>query len=175
MRLPSLAGLKSTVMTSPGVRSFSMTRKQEPLSTIEPPLNGPAGWQALSRAGIEPSAQPRAESSQSDLVVGTGTVATSGRLLTVNYSGWLYDPPAAEQKGRLFELVAVAGTPAVPVHARHRRSDPRLGPGVVGMRVGGRRRLVIPPELAHGLARCGQWHHLAERELVFDIERLNVQ
>ena len=39
-----------------------------------------------------PSTQPRAEFSQSDLVVGTGTVATTGRRLTVNYSGWLYDP-----------------------------------------------------------------------------------
>jgi len=61
-----------------------------------------------------PSTQARAEFSQSDLVVGTGTVATTGRRLTVNYTGWLYDPAAAEQKGRQFDSSLAAGRTPFP-------------------------------------------------------------
>src|SRR5574341_1923700 len=88
--------------------------------------------------------------STTDLRVGTGAEATNGRTVRVNYSGWLYSTTAAENKGSLFDSSAgrapfdfVLGTGNV-IQGWHR--------GVLGMRVGGLRRLVIPPDLAYGAA-----------------------
>lgn len=81
--------------------------------------------------------------SATDLVVGEGAEATAG-LITANYTLWLYSDTAAENKGR---------------HVETGRSQFTIGAGSVirgwdqgipGMRVGGRRRLVIPPDLGYG-------------------------
>ena len=45
----------------------------------------------------------RAEYSQTDIRVGTGTEATNGRSVTANYGGWLYDPNGADGKGSQFD------------------------------------------------------------------------
>lgn len=110
---------------------------------------------------------------QTDLRVGTGAEATNGRRVTVNYSGWLYAAGAADNKGTLFDSSLSAGrTPFVfligggGVIAGWDR-------GVTGMRVGGQRRLIIPPELAYGASGNGPIPGNAT--LVFDIELLAVQ
>jgi len=90
--------------------------------------------------------------------------------LTVSYTGWLYDPARPEQKGTQFDTNTsfpfVLGTGGVI-----RGWDL----GVVGMRVGGQRRLVIPPELGYGAAGAGQGRIPPNASLVFDIELLSVQ
>jgi FKBP-type peptidyl-prolyl cis-trans isomerase len=122
-----------------------------------------------------PSSQPRAEFSQTDLLVGTGTVATAGRLLTVHYSGWLYDPAAAEQKGRQFDSSLSPGRGPFSFTLGAGGVIRGWDQGVAGMRVGGRRRLVIPPELAYGAQGAGNGTIPPNATLVFDIELLNVQ
>jgi FKBP-type peptidyl-prolyl cis-trans isomerase FkpA len=82
--------------------------------------------------------------SQTDLRVGTGTEATTGRRLTVNYSGWLYSTSAAENKGRQFDSGAFPFTLGAGEVIRG------FDQGVAGMRVGGLRRIVIPPDLGFG-------------------------
>jgi FKBP-type peptidyl-prolyl cis-trans isomerase FkpA len=93
--------------------------------------------------GVSPT--PSAPYSQTDLVVGTGTVAAAGNLVTVGYTGWLYDSSKPDGKGTQFQTNPTfqfrLGTGAVI-----RGWDQ----GVAGMRVGGQRRLVLPPELAYG-------------------------
>jgi FKBP-type peptidyl-prolyl cis-trans isomerase FkpA len=115
--------------------------------------------------------QPRGEFSQTDLVVGTGTSATTLRQVTVNYTGWLYDPAQPESKGRQFDTSSGRGpfTFTLGTGGVIRGWDQ----GVIGMRVGGRRRLVIPPELAYGSQGSGPIPGNAT--LVFDIELLAVQ
>ena len=88
-----------------------------------------------------------------DIKVGTGAEAVPGPV-TVHYTGWLFDANAPEKKGRKFD-------------SSHDRGEPfrfRLGAGqviqgwdkgVVGMKVGGIRRLVIPPELGYGARGAG--------------------
>ena len=111
---------------------------------------------------------PRAEFTQTDLRVGTGTAAANGRALTVSYTGWLFDPTRPEQNGTQGESGAsfcfTLGAGGVI-----RGWDQ----GVPGMRVGGQRRLTIPPELAYGSTGSGPIPPNAS--LVFDIELLNVQ
>ena len=91
---------------------------------------------------------PRAEYSQTDLRVGTGTEATNGRTLTVNYTGWLYSPSGQDGKGSQFET-SVGSTP-FNFQLGTGRVIAGWDRGVPGMRVGGLRRLVLPPELAYG-------------------------
>lgn len=118
-----------------------------------------------------PSSQPSAQFSQTDLSVGTGAEATSGRRATVNYTGWLYDPAQPEQKGRQFDTSAGRGPFAFTVGAGQVIRGWDLG--VVGMKVGGQRRLVIPPELGYGAA--GSPPAIPPNAtLVFDIELLGV-
>src|SRR6476469_8359735 len=100
------------------------------------------------------STPPPTELIKTDTRAGTGTEAASGRRVTVHYTGWLYDPAAAENKGRKFD-------------SSRDRNDPfefRLGggevirgwdEGVAGMKVGGQRTLTIPSELGYGRRGAG--------------------
>jgi FKBP-type peptidyl-prolyl cis-trans isomerase FkpA len=83
--------------------------------------------------------------SQVDVIVGTGATAATGRPATVNYTLWLYDASKTEGKGSQIQngngFTFTPGTGSVI-----RGWDQ----GVPGMKVGGVRRLTIPPELAYG-------------------------
>jgi FKBP-type peptidyl-prolyl cis-trans isomerase FkpA len=109
--------------------------------------------------------------SQSDLRVGTGAEATSGKTVSVNYTGWLYSASAPENKGTQFDtsvgrqpLAFVLGTGKV-IAGWDR--------GVAGMKAGGIRRLVIPPDLGYGATGYGPIPPNAA--LVFEVELLSVQ
>jgi FKBP-type peptidyl-prolyl cis-trans isomerase len=104
-----------------------------------------------------------------DLVIGTGTEATNGRTLTVNYTLWLYNPTASENKGRQVQSGGpfnfVLGTGNV-IQGWHQ--------GIPGMRIGGRRRIVIPPALAYG-AQGSPPEIPGNATILFEVELLNVQ
>jgi FKBP-type peptidyl-prolyl cis-trans isomerase FkpA len=107
---------------------------------------------------------------QIDLVVGTGTTATTGRTVSVMYALWLYDSTKADGKGQqvpqnppTYSFVLGAGTVIKG-----------WDQGVVGMKVGGQRRLTVPPELAYGSTSPGA-PIPANATLVFDITLLAVQ
>ena len=112
-----------------------------------------------------------AEFGQTDLRLGTGTEAASGTVVAVHYTLWLYDAIANDNKGPQIET--------------SRGGDPftfELGSGevirgwdagLVGMRVGGLRRLVIPPSQAYGPTRNGVVP--PDATLVFEIELLGVE
>jgi FKBP-type peptidyl-prolyl cis-trans isomerase FkpA len=99
-----------------------------------------------------------------DLTIGTGAVAAAGDTLTVNYVGMFLD-------GRVFDSSANQGAPFTF----------RLGVGAViagwdqgipGMRVGGKRRLTIPPELAYG--STGRGSIPPNTTLRFEVELLSI-
>jgi FKBP-type peptidyl-prolyl cis-trans isomerase FkpA len=122
-----------------------------------------------SDSSTSPSAPtpPSAPFSQTDVIAGTGATATQGRTITVSYTGWLYDPTRPESKGTQFETNASFSFPLGVG-----RVIPGWDQGVVGMRVGGLRRLVIPPSLAYGSQANGQIP--GNSTLVFDIMLLAV-
>ena len=124
----------------------------------------------FSACGGSPTT-PSAPFSQSDVRVGTGASAASGNTLMVNYTGWLYDASQPEQKGAKFES-SIGSTPLAFVLGAG-QVIPGWDQGIPGMRVGGLRRLVIPPSLAYGPARNGVIPPNAT--LVFDVELLSVE
>ena len=119
------------------------------------------------------SPTPRAEFSQTDLQTGTGAAAAAGTRVTVNYTGWLYDPSGQNGRGQQFDS-SVGRSPFVfTLGANPPQVIRGWEQGVPGMRVGGMRRLVIPPELGYGASGNGPIPPNAT--LVFDIELLAVQ
>ena len=115
---------------------------------------------------------PFAPFSQTDLLVGDGADATPGRSLSVNYTGWLYDPAQPEQKGRQFDTSVGRAPFTFTLGAG--RVIPGWDLGVAGMKVGGQRRLIIPPDLGYGSSGSGTAIP-PNATLVFDIELLGVQ
>lgn len=122
--------------------------------------------------GTSPTSTDSAPYSQTDIRVGTGAEAILGRSVTVHYSLWLYSASAAEGKGRLVETSA-GGTPPTFTLSVGRLIDGWIR-GVPGMRVGGIRRLVVPPELAYGAQGSGN-SVPPNATLVFDIDLVAVQ
>ena len=109
---------------------------------------------------------------KTDLVVGKGAEIKTGQNALVHYTGWLYDAAAPENKGKQFDS-SVGGEPF----------DFPLGggaviagwdQGVVGMKVGGKRRLVIPPDMAYGNRGAGGVIPPGAT-LVFDVELVEIQ
>ena len=108
---------------------------------------------AAAAAGCSPSAPTvttAAPFSQSDIVVGGGSVAANGNTLTVGYTGWLFDSAQPNAQGAQFD-----SSTAFSFNLGQGQVIAGWDQGLVGMRVGGKRRLVIPPSLAYGDTRHG--------------------
>lgn len=100
-----------------------------------------------------------------DLVVGSGALAESGRKVSVHYTGTLTDGSKFDSsldRGRPFSFVLGAGSVIKG-----------WDQGVLGMKVGGKRRLTIGPDLAYG-ARGFPPVIPANATLIFEIELLDV-
>src|SRR4051812_8202132 len=104
---------------------------------------------ACGGSPTDPSQVTGVAYSQTDLVVGTGKVAANGNTVTTNYTLWLYNGAVPENKGTQLQIGSfpfVLGTGAVVKG---------FDQGVLGMAVGGKRRLIIPPSLGYGAAGGG--------------------
>lgn len=128
---------------------------------------------ACSGAEAPLTAAPPSAFSAVDLAAGSGVAARRGARLTVHYTGWLFDGSRPDNKGKQFDS--------------SRGSEPftfRLGAGDVirgwdhgfdGMRVGGKRRLIIPPDLGYGTLGTPDGSIPGNTGLVFEMELLDVR
>jgi len=117
-----------------------------------------------------PTVNPNVPYSQTDLTVGSGTAAAAGKSITVNYTGWFYDAGKTDNKGTQFDTSIGRGPFTFTLGAGQVIAGWDLG--VPGMKVGGTRRLVIPPSYGYGSTAVGSIP--ANSTLVFDIELLGV-
>jgi FKBP-type peptidyl-prolyl cis-trans isomerase len=93
--------------------------------------------------------------------------------LTVHYTGWLYDSTRPDGKGRQFD----SSRGSEPFSFRLGAGDviPGWDKGFEGMRVGGKRRLVIPPDLGYGATGTPDGTIPANAGLVFEMELLDAR
>jgi FKBP-type peptidyl-prolyl cis-trans isomerase FkpA len=107
-----------------------------------------------------------------DVTEGAGDPALTGKPVSVHYTGWLFDPSTPENKGRKFDSSRDRGEPFGFVLGAG-QVIAGWDSGVAGMRVGGHRRLTIPPESGYG-ARGAGGVIPPNATLVFDVELLGV-
>ena len=122
---------------------------------------------ALLSGAVAPVAAPAhaAELVVEDLVVGSGTEAMPGKVVTVHYTGTLTN-------GREFDSSVQRNKPFVFPLGQNRVIQ-GWEQGIQGMKVGGRRKLIIPPELGYGARNVGPIP--ANSTLIFEVELLDVK
>jgi FKBP-type peptidyl-prolyl cis-trans isomerase FkpA len=126
---------------------------------------------AMTQAAIDPAKMT--ELQKIDTKMGTGREAEPGFNVSVHYTGWLFDAAAADKKGKKFDSSVDRGQPF----------EFALGAGQViqgwdqgfaGMKIGGKRTLVIPSEMGYG-ARGAGGAIPPNATLIFDVELLDVK
>jgi FKBP-type peptidyl-prolyl cis-trans isomerase len=108
-----------------------------------------------------------------DKKIGDGNEAKANSTVSVDYTGWLYDPAAPDKKGKKFDSSLDRGDPFGFVLGRGtviRGWDE----GIKGMKEDGQRTLIIPPEMAYGNRGAGGLIPPGAT-LIFDVELLNVK
>lgn len=108
-----------------------------------------------------------------DHKIGTGAEAVQGASVVVHYTGWLYAPAAADHKGTKFDSSRDRNEPFVfPLGGG--RVIRGWDEGVAGMKVGGQRTLIIPPDMGYGSRGAGGVIP-PDATLLFDVELLDVK
>jgi FKBP-type peptidyl-prolyl cis-trans isomerase len=102
-----------------------------------------------------------------DIVVGTGKLPKQGQTVVVHYTGWLTD-------GTKFDSSLDRGEP-LEFEIGVGQVIQGWDDGVASMKVGGKRRLVIPPDLAYGADEVGDGLIPANSTLIFEVELLDLK
>ena len=131
----------------------------------------------IAACGAQPSAVAPTSgvtSMQSiELRAGSGAAVTAGKIAVVQYTGWLYEASAKDNKGKQFDSSRTGGQPfRFPVGTGQVIKG--WDQGVVGMKVGESRRLIIPADLAYGDSGAGGVIPPGAT-LVFDIDLVGIE
>jgi len=109
---------------------------------------------------------------KTDVKLGEGDLATNGKTVTVHYTGWLYDADASDHHGKKFDSSRDRNEPfSFPLGLGHVIAG--WDQGVLGMKVGGQRTLIIPSDLGYGTRGAGRVIP-PNATLLFDVELLEV-
>jgi FKBP-type peptidyl-prolyl cis-trans isomerase len=146
---------------------------------IRPALVALAASLALGACGsADHSAAPAVSSPVNsleivDLKAGEGAAIAAGQTAVVEYTGWLYEMAAPDHKGKQFD--SSAGHQ--PFRFKLGAGDVIAGwdQGIVGMKVGGERRLSVPADLAYGNAGAGGGVIPPGAALVFDVQLVGIE
>jgi FKBP-type peptidyl-prolyl cis-trans isomerase len=129
----------------------------------------------LAACGGKPIATPASTVAMqsTEIKAGTGEAVTAGKIAVVQYTGWLYEAAAKDNKGKQFDSSRNTGQPfRFPVGAGQVIKG--WDQGVVGMKIGESRRLIIPADLAYGDSGAGGVIPPGAT-LVFDIDLLGIE
>ena len=145
--------------------SSAPTQSAEPAAPAQSSSEASAAPQSTAPTSSAATAPTGGKLKIKDLKVGKGATARIGQTVTVNYTGWLMD-------GTKFDSSLDRNQPfAFPLGAG--KVIPGWDQGVAGMKVGGKRELIIPPQLAYGSQGAGGVIP-PDATLKFDIELLSV-
>jgi peptidylprolyl isomerase len=105
---------------------------------------------------------------KTDTVVGNGAEATTTSKVTINYTAWLYDANAADKRGTKFASSSDAGSAPLTIIMGTNQVITGLEQGLIGMKVGGKRTLIIPSLFAYGSGGSGPVP--GNTAVIFDVE-----
>ena len=108
-----------------------------------------------------------------DTVLGSGRQAEKGLAVTVHYTGWLYDPNQKDGKGKKFDSSLDRNDPFV-FNLGGGQVIRGWDDGVDGMKIHGKRTLIIPPDMGYGSRGAGGVIP-PNATLIFDVELLGVK
>jgi peptidylprolyl isomerase len=128
---------------------------------LNPVLAQTAGTPAAAPSGLQTK----------DIKVGTGASPKPGQTCVMHYTGWLYQNGV---KGKKFDSSVDRGEPFEFAIGRGRVIS-GWDQGVATMKVGGKRTLIIPPELAYGGRGAGGGLIPPNATLMFEVELLDVK
>jgi FKBP-type peptidyl-prolyl cis-trans isomerase len=121
-------------------------------------------------AGVPPPTALKIEEVQ----IGTGAEAVTGKTAGVRYTGYLYDGTRADLRGTKFDSNVTAANPfTLVVNANPLQVITGFNNGVVGMKVGGKRVVTMPPSLGYGSSSQGGIP--ANSTLIFEIELVSIK
>jgi FKBP-type peptidyl-prolyl cis-trans isomerase len=147
-----------------------------PLAALLAAFSTTACSKQPATAETPPTKMEKSEMSElikTDVKLGTGAEAMPGHNVTVHYTGWLYDEKAPDHKGSKFDSSRDRGEPfEFPLGAGQVIKGWDVG--VAGMKVGGMRTLIIPPEMGYGSRGAGGVIP-PNATLVFEVELLGVK
>jgi len=146
---------KPTAEQKSMTKEETMTKQKAPVKTDRPTQIDPEKF-VTTPSGLK----------YYDIVVGTGETAKSGNIVEVHYTGWLTD-------GKRFDSSVLRGKPfSFPLGQG--RVIRGWDEGVAGMKVGGIRQLIIPPELAYG--KRGAANVIPpDATLIFEVQLLGIK
>ena len=156
-------------------QAFAQAPQTPPAPQDQPVAQAEAAPSAASAPVVAGSAQPGPAADQliiTDHKVGTGKEALAGNTVRVNYTGWLYRPLAKNQRGKKFD--SSAGREPLEFTVGRGQVIKGWDQGVQGMKIGGKRTLIIPAELAYGARAMGN-DIPANSALIFDVELVGVK
>jgi FKBP-type peptidyl-prolyl cis-trans isomerase FkpA len=137
---------------------------QQPAATPSPALSSTLG----SKIGAQVTELKKIDTKQ-----GNGTEAVAGKMVIVHYTGWLYDPATTDGHGAKFDSSVDRKVPfEFPLGAG--KVIKGWDEGVAGMKVGGKRTLVIPPQMGYGERGAGGVIP-PNATLLFDVELIEVK
>lgn len=132
----------------------SSESNDSPTTPTPPPPTGPATMQIT------------------EMTVGEGGEAASGRGVFVHYTLFRYDPAGTDSKGAQLETTVGANPLSFVVGTTS--LIPGISQGVTGMKVGGKRRVILPPSLAYGTTGSSNGIIRPNEWIIFELELLSV-
>ncbi|MBZ2207895.1 FKBP-type peptidyl-prolyl cis-trans isomerase [Massilia soli] len=165
------AQAQSQAATDPAAVAAATAQPAQPAQASAPVVQpAPAAAPVAEAAPAAPALDPLIIK---DTKVGSGKEASVGNKVQVNYTGWFYKPMAKNQRGRQFD--SSIGREPLEFQLGAGKVIKGWDQGVAGMKVGGKRTLIIPSHLAYGKRGAGGGMIAPDSDLIFDVELLQVK
>lgn len=162
--------VKAPPAADPAAAAAAATQAAQPEQAAAPVAQPVEAAQPAPAAPAEPALDPLVTK---DTKVGKGKEAGIGAKVLVHYTGWFYKPLAKNQRGRSFD--SSAGRDPLEFQLGAGRVIKGWDQGVVGMKVGGKRTLIIPSHLAYGKRGAGGGVIPPDADLIFDVELVGIK